>query len=149
RDGGAGGRRRQAGTRRRLRPLGMGSTRLLRFHRAYLRARDSALLRARTALGKRRTGGAVRAACDALLTVVLAPPCAACGTLLEHPTSGPVCERCWRSIHFLTPPVCDACGDPLPTWHADNGSPERCVRCRTTRRAVDRARAVGAYEGAL
>ena len=92
---------------------------------------------------------ALRVGLDALLSVVLAPHCAACGTLLEHPTRGPVCEACWRSIRPLTPPLCDRCGDPLPTWRSISVPLARCPRCRRTRREVDRARAIGAYDGAL
>jgi ComF family protein len=88
-------------------------------------------------------------ALDAVLSVVLAPACAACDGLLEHPTRGPVCDRCWQSILPLTPPLCDACGDSLPTWRSVSASPSRCARCRRSSRAVDRARAVGPYDGAL
>ena len=86
---------------------------------------------------------------DALLAVVIAPSCAACGALLDHPTSGPVCAACWRSILPLTPPLCDACGDPLPAWRATSVSLARCPRCRRARRHLDRARAIGEYDGAL
>jgi ComF family protein len=80
---------------------------------------------------------------------VLAPSCAACQELLEHPTRGPVCARCWKSILPLTPPLCDRCGDPLPTWRSISVPLARCPRCRRSRRLVDRARAIGAYDGAL
>ena len=86
---------------------------------------------------------------DAILSVVLAPACAACDEPLERPTHGPVCERCWRSILPLTPPLCDRCGDPLPTLRTVSVPLERCPRCRRTPRLVDRGRAIGAYEGAL
>jgi ComF family protein len=86
---------------------------------------------------------------DALLAVVFAPSCAACGELLEHPTAGPVCAPCWRSILPLTPPLCDSCGDPLPAWRATSVALARCPRCRRARRHVDRARAIGEYDGAL
>jgi ComF family protein len=86
---------------------------------------------------------------DALVSVVLAPSCAACDQLLEQPTRGPVCDRCWSSILPLTPPLCDRCGDPLPSWRAISLPIETCPRCRRTRRAIDRARAIGAYDGAL
>src|SRR5207248_9797069 len=56
---------------------------------------------------------AFQVALDPVLSVLLAASCAACDELLEHPTSGPVCEPCWRSILPLTPPLCDRCGDPL------------------------------------
>src|SRR6266540_3211819 len=86
---------------------------------------------------------------DAVLSVLLAPSCAACEMLLEHPTSGPVCPSCWASILPLTPPLCDQCGDPLSAWRAISVPIARCPRCRRTTRFVDRARAIGAYDGAL
>ena len=86
---------------------------------------------------------------DGVLSVVLAPACAACGEPLEHPTRGPVCFVCWHSILPLTPPLCDSCGDPLPSWRVISVPLARCPRCRRTRPAVDRGRAIGSYEGAL
>jgi len=86
---------------------------------------------------------------DPVLSVLLAPACAVCGQPLERPTLGPVCERCWRSILPLTPPLCDRCGDPLPAWRAISVPLARCPRCRRGRRHVDRARAIGGYDGSL
>ncbi|MEO8257398.1 MAG: ComF family protein [Acidobacteriota bacterium] len=83
---------------------------------------------------------------DALVAVVLAPACAACGQPLDHPTGGPVCAGCWQSILPLTPPLCDRCGDPLPGWRDTR---DWCARCRRGRPSIDRARAIGAYDGAL
>ena len=83
-----------------------------------------------------------------MLSVVLAPACAACDQPLDFPTRGPVCETCWRSILTLTPPLCDGCGDPLAAWRSSNVL-GRCPRCRRSSRFVDRARAIGAYEGTL
>jgi len=94
-------------------------------------------------------GPAVARLIDAFASVVLAPSCAACDEPLEHPTHGPVCERCWRSILPLTPPICDRCGDPLPAWRETSVALARCPRCRRRARFVDRARAIGAYDGAL
>ena len=88
-------------------------------------------------------------ALDALFTIVFAPSCAACGELLDAPTRGPVCPRCWSSILPLTPPLCDACGDPLPAWRILSIPLAQCPRCRRTTRHIDRARAVGEYDGAL
>jgi ComF family protein len=90
-----------------------------------------------------------RAAIDAVLSVILAPSCAACDELLDHPTYGAVCPRCWQSILPLTPPLCDSCGDPLPTWRSISVPLARCARCRRMTRAVDRTRAIGPYDGAL
>ena len=91
----------------------------------------------------------MRAVVDALLSVLLAAPCAACGHVLEQPTLGPVCPACWRSILPLTPPLCDACGSPLRTWRTISHLSALCARCRRSRRHVDRSRSVGLYEGAL
>jgi ComF family protein len=86
---------------------------------------------------------------DAVLSVVFSPACAACDQPLVHPIRGPVCETCWRSIVPLTPPLCDRCGDPLPTWRMISVPLSCCPRCRRSRRAFDRARAVGSYDAAL
>jgi len=91
----------------------------------------------------------LRLGLDALLTIVVSPACAACGEPLDHPTAGPVCARCWHSILPLTPPLCDRCGDPLPSWRAISAAALRCPRCRRASRFVDRARAVGHYDGVL
>ena len=88
-------------------------------------------------------------ALDAILAVVLSPACAACAELLVCPTRGPICDSCWRSILPLTPPLCDTCGDPLSTWRATSEALGRCPRCRRSRPSLDRARAIGAYDGAL
>jgi ComF family protein len=69
--------------------------------------------------------------------------------LLDAPLDGPVCVACWAAILPITPPVCDRCGDPLSTWRAQSTTDAVCVRCRRTRHAVDRARAVGEYTGPL
>jgi ComF family protein len=66
-----------------------------------------------------------------------------------HPTAGPVCDRCWTSILPLTPPLCDRCGDPLPAWRTSSVPLACCPRCRRMRRPLDRARAIGEYDGAL
>jgi ComF family protein len=81
--------------------------------------------------------------------VCFAPACAVCRQPLEHPTAGPVCPACWQAVLPITPPICDACGDPLPTWRTLSVPLGRCPRCRRTRRHVDRLRAIGAYDGAL
>lgn len=92
---------------------------------------------------------ALKTAADALLTVIFAAPCAACAKTLDHPTRGPVCDSCWASILPLTPPLCDVCGDALPLGRTTSTLVACCARCRRGRRSVDRARAVGAYDGAL
>ena len=86
---------------------------------------------------------------DALLTGLLAPACAVCASVLSEPTRGPICTDCWHRVQKLTPPLCDRCGDPLPSWRVLCVARPRCPRCRRTRSAISRSRAVGPYEGPL
>jgi ComF family protein len=44
----------------------------------------------------------VRSAVDALVSVVLAPVCAACRRSLENPTRGAICASCWSAIVPIT-----------------------------------------------
>ena len=61
-----------------------------------------------------------------------------------------MCDVCWRAILPITPPLCDRCGDPLGTWRSVPSAVVVCSTCRDARgRIVDRARAVGAYDGSL
>ncbi len=85
---------------------------------------------------------------DGLLAVIVAPRCSACECLLDRPTQGPVCARCWCAIRPLTPPLCGLCGAALPSWRPDSRPTMRCRRCRLPR-SVARARSVGEYDGAL
>jgi ComF family protein len=86
---------------------------------------------------------------DALLSALLAPPCAACDRVLDRPLDGAVCATCWSRITFISPPVCDGCGDPLPSWRVASCAAGICARCRRLRPAVDRMRAIGPYQGEL
>jgi ComF family protein len=49
----------------------------------------------------------------------------------------------------LTPPLCEVCGDPLPSWRTIAIPVARCARCRRTRPRITRCRAIGAYDGPL
>jgi ComF family protein len=91
----------------------------------------------------------IRTCADALMAVLLAPACAACDTPLDSPTRGPVCGSCWHRIVTVTPPVCETCAGPLPSWRVISIQHRRCARCRRRGSALSRARAIGAYDGAL
>lgn len=86
---------------------------------------------------------------DAVMALILAPCCAACDEPLDQPTRGCVCPTCWSSIHPLTEPLCETCGDALPTWRVSRAGANACARCRRMPRALARARAVAAYDGRL
>jgi ComF family protein len=92
---------------------------------------------------------AVRACADALLAVLLAPACAACDEPLDAPTRGPVCGPCWSRVVPMTPPVCETCAEPLPSWRTISVDRGRCPRCRRRTTAIAKARSIGAYDGAL
>ena len=90
-----------------------------------------------------------KSALDSLLAILLAPVCPLCQRLLDRPTLGLVCPACWDALPRLTPPVCDRCGDPLPSWRVISQHCVRCPRCRRNPSALDRGRAVGPYENTL
>ncbi|MBI4266379.1 MAG: ComF family protein [Acidobacteria bacterium] len=92
---------------------------------------------------------AVEHTANAVLTVTLAPRCAACARVLDAPLRGPVCERCWSDVRQLAAPLCRTCGDPLPSWRVLSVALAQCPRCRRRPGAVDAGRAAGDYEGAL
>lgn len=68
-----------------------------------------------------------------------------------------MCRACWLAIVPITPPVCDRCGDPLPSWQTmpvspgseDPGLHSHCPHCRRQPGVVSRSRAIGAYDGTL
>jgi ComF family protein len=90
-----------------------------------------------------------RTLADGVLAVVLAPTCAACDAPLEEPTHGPVCRACWSGIAQFTPPLCDRCGDPLPSWRVISRAAALCPRCRRRSSSLTCSRAIGPYDGAL
>jgi ComF family protein len=91
----------------------------------------------------------IRTCVDALMAVLLAPACASCDTPLDRPTRGPVCAICWHRIVTITPPVCETCAEPLPSWRVISVEQGRCARCRRRRTVLSAARAIGAYDGTL
>ena len=136
RRGGAAGRQGAAVARRGLRPRRVDPDGLLHVHRPRLHAADAPFYSLERLWGDaerievsdeppgttKRNAPANHVCCarvaDGLLAVLLAPACAACERPLEQPTRGPVCAACWNAIVPITPPLCDRCGDPLPSWRA-------------------------------
>ena len=96
-----------------------------------------------------RLACAARWGVDSLLAVILAPACPVCLRLLDRPTRGLVCPACWDTVPRLTLPVCDRCGEPLPSRRVICQRSARCRRCRRSRSSIDRGRAVGPYESTL
>jgi ComF family protein len=90
-----------------------------------------------------------RQVADALLSALLAPPCAVCGRVLDEPLVGAVCRTCWLEVVLLRPPLCVSCGDALPSWRVAAAADGRCVRCRRGESLVTVGRSVGPYDGIL
>ena len=86
------------------------------------------------------------ASLNRLVRVLLAPTCAACDTLLDHPLLSPICNACWRAIHAIRAPSCARCGDALPGWLDELSL---CGRCEQTPPHFSIARSVGHYDDAL
>ena len=86
----------------------------------------------------------IRALSDALIAVLLAPCCACCGAPLERPTpaarSAPPAGRPSRPA---PDPLCETCGDALPSWRQLDLDQAMQSRCRRSRResspAADRS----------
>lgn len=102
-----------------------------------------------TGYGVTQSGSKSANLLNGLLAVLLAPTCAACERPLDEPTHGPVCRDCWNSIVPITPPVCETCGDPLPSWRVISVEHRRCPRCRRSGSRISRGRAIGEYGGSL
>ena len=89
---------------------------------------------------------ALRPLADGLLSILLAPLCAACKRPLATPCLGIVCDDCWKAVRPIPPPFCTVCGDPLLSWRM---SSEPCADCRLKRSHISSGRTVGTYEGSL
>lgn len=68
----------------------------------------------------------VRRVVNAVLSVLIAPPCAACGNVLDEPLDGAVCAACWRAVAAAATPA---------SWEGS--------------RSLSRLDAIGPYEGRL
>ena len=58
------------------------------------------------------------------------PVCAACDSRSTSPRADRSARSCWQAIRPFTPPLCDVCGDPLPSWRIISVECGQCPRCR-------------------
>lgn len=89
----------------------------------------------------RIAGSAGRAALD----VLLPPRCLLCEEGVDRP--GALCAGCFRSMSFVSAPLCEACGVPF-AHRGQGGASGLCPSCETRRPAFDRARAALRYDDA-
>jgi ComF family protein len=88
----------------------------------------------------------LRIATNALVRLLLAPACPGCGHPLDRPLDGPICLACWLGIPRLVGPLCDLCGDQLPS----NAAPFRlCQPCLAEPPPFEVARSAGLHAGPL
>ena len=87
----------------------------------------------------------MRALVDGLLSALVAPVCAICGSVLERPLDGAACPGCWARVARYSPPLCRICGEPRPSDRAG----DTCDVCDVDLGAIVAARALGPYEGVL
>lgn len=71
----------------------------------------------------KRAGAAARRVASGVLDFALPPTCVACGRITGD--AGGLCPSCWSALDFITPPVCERTGAPLPALEGkgDGGGP--------------------------
>ncbi|MGV0761859.1 ComF family protein [Tistrella mobilis] len=89
----------------------------------------------------RRMAGLLAGVGRVLLDAALPPLCGLCRAPVDRPG---LCGACWSGLVFVTGPVCDRCGVPLPS---DPGGPAVCGGCAAKPPAFAMARAPLIYEG--
>jgi ComF family protein len=79
-----------------------------------------------------------------LADLVMPPVCLACHVSIDGHDA--LCARCWRSVSFIRPPLCDRLGLPMPY---DTGGIIVSAAATADPPDFDRARAVAHYSGAM
>jgi ComF family protein len=87
-----------------------------------------------------RIAGSLRFAFNAVTDFLLPPVCIGCRTPIDR--HGQLCGACWSRIDFITPPICDRLGIPLPY---DTGDVMLSAGAIADPPAYDRARAAACY----
>jgi ComF family protein len=87
----------------------------------------------------------------AALDLVFPALCPACGRTLGAGRRDPLCGDCWRGIELVTPPWCEVCGLPFPTFAAVPAlvAAGRCQACSVEPPPFAWARSAGYYGGSL
>lgn len=80
----------------------------------------------------------------AAFDLILPPRCPSCREVTAAPER--FCPDCWRSLAFVTAPMCACCGLP---FELDAGPEALCGECAAAPRRFTSARAALRYEGAV
>ena len=79
-----------------------------------------------------------------VVDLIMPPVCLGCHTHLGG--LGALCPKCWSTITFIRPPLCDRLGVPMPY---DTGGVMISAAASAAPPAYDRARAVASYDGLM
>jgi len=81
-----------------------------------------------------------------VIDAILPPTCLACRQVVSG--HGSLCADCFRNLHVIVPPFCDACGVPLQ--HEGQGVKEEpsrlCLRCADAALPFERSRSAFLYD---
>lgn len=92
---------------------------------------------------------ALKAALDALGSVLFPGPCRICARTLTNASRIPICESCLAGFERIAEPMCLCCGRPFASAVALEAIEPKCRLCRANFYAFDRARSFAAYDDAL
>jgi ComF family protein len=84
----------------------------------------------------------VRSLWDRFAGLLLPRQCPLCRTVVD---SAGVCFACWETLHFITDPLCDRCGVPLPF---ETGQGSVCGACFVKEFPLKRLRSLWVYDDA-
>jgi competence protein ComFC len=90
----------------------------------------------------------VRAAFDAVASLLFPAPCSVCGELLETGSRIPVCAACLNSLQRLEPPFCRQCGRPFPPVRGREAS-SVCRACARGLYHFDIGRSLARYDATV
>lgn len=86
----------------------------------------------------------------AFLDFVLPPRCRICNVSTAGSKMPWVCQACWLTVDYITPPICQQCGQPLAApLEGIASATHRCGTCLLHPPPFEQARAVGFYDGVL
>jgi len=91
----------------------------------------------------------LRAALDALSSVLFPAPCRICQEPLTAASSIPICLECLSSFQRLTDPLCYCCGRPFISGIAVGAQQPLCYACRRGVYSFQLARSHAAYNDSM
>jgi predicted amidophosphoribosyltransferase len=91
----------------------------------------------------------LRAAIDALSSVLFPAPCRICDRILSAAGRIPICDECLEGFQKIGEPMCSCCGRPFVSPVAAEAMKPLCRLCRAEFYSFYRARSYAVYDDAL